>query len=113
MQSIDYQYLRPKKAECLKKWVDADIEVRETPSLWQGKNATILPLRRDPSFGLLFGALCIPVDWLAGGWASAAAWWVSGIPWDLTHCAGNFVLTLVLFKPLRTVFSRLQTQFQG
>ena len=55
MQSIDYQYLRPKKAECLKKWVDADIEVRETPSLWQGKNATILPLRRDPSFGLLFG----------------------------------------------------------
>ena len=55
MQSIDYQYLRPKKAECLKKWVDADIEVRENPSLWQGKNATILPLRRDPSFGLLFG----------------------------------------------------------
>lgn len=63
------------------------------------------------SFGLLFGALCIPVYWLAGGWASAAAWWVSGIPWDLTHCAGNFVLTLVLFNPLRTAFSRLQTQF--
>ena len=64
------------------------------------------------SFGLLFGALCIPVYWLAGGWASAAAWWVSGIPWDLTHCAGNFALTLVLFNPLRAVFSRLQTQFQ-
>ena len=64
------------------------------------------------SFGLLFGALCIPVYWLAGGWASAATWWVSGIPWDLTHCAGNFALALVLFKPLRTVFSRLQTQFQ-
>ena len=55
MQSIDYRYLRPKKAECLKKWVDADIEVRENPSIWQGNNATILPLRRDPSFGLLFG----------------------------------------------------------
>ena len=55
MQRIDYQYLRPKKAEALKKWGDAPIEVRETPEIWQGKNATILPLRRDPSFGLLFG----------------------------------------------------------
>ena len=55
MQRIDYQYLRPKKAEVLKKWVDAPIEVRENPEIWQGKNATILPLRRDPSFGLLFG----------------------------------------------------------
>ena len=55
MQRIDYQYLRPKKAEALKKWVDAPIEVRENPDIWQGKNATILPLRRDPSFGLLFG----------------------------------------------------------
>ena len=55
MQRIDYQYLRPKKAEALKKWVDAPIEVRENPEIWQGKNATILPLRRDPSVGLLFG----------------------------------------------------------
>ena len=62
------------------------------------------------SFGLLFGALCIPVYWLAGGWASAAAWWVSGIPWDLTHCAGNFALALVLFAPLRTVLARLLRQ---
>ena len=55
MQCIDYQYLRPKKAECLKKWCDFPVEVREDPAVWQGKNATILPLRRDPSFGLLFG----------------------------------------------------------
>lgn len=55
MQSIDYQYLRPKKAEALKKWCDFPVEVREEPEIWQGKNATILPLRRDPSFGLQFG----------------------------------------------------------
>lgn len=55
MQSIDYRYLRPKKAEALKKWCDAPIEVRENPIFWQGSNATILPLRRDESFGLLFG----------------------------------------------------------
>ena len=55
MQSIDYQYLRPKKAAALKQWCDFPVEVRENPAVWQGENATILPLRRDPSFGLLFG----------------------------------------------------------
>lgn len=55
MQRIDYTYLRPKKAEKLRQWVDAEIEVRTEPEIWQGRNATILPLRRDPSFGLLFG----------------------------------------------------------
>ena len=55
MQHIDYQYLRPKKAEALKKWCDHTVEVHSTPEVWRGTNATILPLRRDPSFGLLFG----------------------------------------------------------
>lgn len=53
MTHIDYQYLRPKKAAALKKWYDAQVEIREEPSIWQGEKATILPLRR--SDGLLFG----------------------------------------------------------
>ena len=53
--NIDYTYLRPKKAEALKKWYDAPVEIRQEPAIWQGEQATILPLRRDPSFGLLFG----------------------------------------------------------
>lgn len=53
MLSIDYRYLRPKKAEALKAWYDAPVEVRENPETWQGSNATILPLRRDDQ--LLFG----------------------------------------------------------
>lgn len=55
MQHIDYQYLRPKKAAALKKWCDYPVELRTEPEIWRGTNATILPLRRDPSFGLLFG----------------------------------------------------------
>ena len=55
MQSIDYQYLRPKKAAALKQWCDFPVEVRDAPEVWRGKNAAILPLKRDPSFGLLFG----------------------------------------------------------
>lgn len=52
-------------------------------------------------FGLLFGGLCALVYWAAGGWAFAVSWWVSGIPMDLLHGVGNFVLALVLFPPLR------------
>ena len=53
--NIDYRYLRPEKAKALKKWCDAPVEIRENPALWQGKNATILPLRRENGCGLLFG----------------------------------------------------------
>ena len=59
------------------------------------------------AFGLLFGALCAPVYLFAGGWAFALSWWVSGIPFDLLHCAGNFALALALFRPLRRVLGRL------
>lgn len=55
MQHIHYQYLRPKKAEALKKWCDAEIAVLDNPPVWKGSHATILPLRRNPGFNLLFG----------------------------------------------------------
>ena len=57
-------------------------------------------------FGLFFGALCAPVYLVTGGLHAAAAWWISGIPFDLLHCAGNFLLALVLFKPLRKLMER-------
>ena len=58
------------------------------------------------SFGLLFGALCTPVCLLTGGPAFALSWWLSGVPFDLAHCAGNFVLAFLLFSPLRQMFAR-------
>ena len=54
------------------------------------------------AFGLSFGALCALVYWVTGGWAFALSWWVSGIPLDLLHCAGNFAMALVLFPALQT-----------
>lgn len=60
------------------------------------------------SFGLLFGALCAPVYLFSGGALFALNWWLSGIPYDLLHCAGNFALALVLFVPLRKLLERLQ-----
>ncbi len=58
-------------------------------------------------FGLCFGALCAPVDIFLGGFGYAAAKWVSGIPFDIAHCAGNFVIALLLFRPLRRLLTRL------
>lgn len=62
------------------------------------------------AFGLLFGALCAPVDLAIGGWGYALSKWISGIPFDAAHCAGNFVLALLLFIPLRNLTRRLATQ---
>lgn len=59
------------------------------------------------SFGLLFGALCAPVYVFSGGVGFAVSWWVNGIPFDLLHCAGNFVMALVLFLPLKKLLERL------
>ncbi len=61
-------------------------------------------------FGLLFGAMCTPVDIFIGGWGYAVAKWVSGIPFDLMHCAGNFFIALLLFRPIRNLTAKLYTQ---
>lgn len=58
-------------------------------------------------FGLLFGALCAPVYLFFGGPSLALSWWISGIPFDLLHCAGNFAVGLVLFVPLRQLLERM------
>lgn len=63
-------------------------------------------------FGLLFGALCALVYWVTGGWAAAVTWWISGIPMDLLHGAGNFFIALFLFKPLRQWLDRLHHHYQ-
>ncbi len=61
-------------------------------------------------FGLIFGLLCTPVYCITGGWAFGLSWWVSGIPFDIIHCAGNFVLAVVLHKPLVSLLTKLRRQ---
>ena len=43
-------------------------------------------------------------------WETAAAMWIAGIPYDLIHCVSNFVLTLLLYRPLYRVFSHFLSQ---
>ena len=42
-----------------------------------------------------------------GGIGYALAKWISGIPYDLMHCGGNFVIALLLFDPMRKLLEKL------
>ena len=65
------------------------------------------------TFGLLFGALCGIADIFIGGFGYAAAKWVAGIWFDLMHCAGNFVIALLLFDPLRKLLKKLYEKMKN
>lgn len=65
------------------------------------------------AFGLLFGLLCAPVYIFTGGLGFAISWWISGIPFDLLHCGGNFVMALVLFVPLRKLLEKLYARMRA
>lgn len=58
-------------------------------------------------FGLAFGLLCSPVYVFMGGWDFAVRWWIAGLGFDAIHGAGNFVIALVLFVPLRNLLQKL------
>jgi len=51
MFTVDYRYLRPKKAAAMKKQHEAPYEKLESPKLWRGKNATILPVQKTDPLG--------------------------------------------------------------
>ena len=57
-------------------------------------------------FGLSFGLL-ESLPYLAGGPWAAVSHWTAGIPFDLAHCGGNFLLALFLAKPLLRLLQRL------
>ncbi len=59
-------------------------------------------------FGLLFGALCSITYFFISGWAGGFSYFIAGIPYDLIHGASNFIICLVLFKPLHRALNRLK-----
>ena len=60
-------------------------------------------------YGVLVGLLYVPIYVITGGITIAYSWWISGIPYDITHGVANFILCIVLFKPLLAVLSKLET----
>lgn len=58
-------------------------------------------------FGLFFGALCAIPYLFMGGWQLAFSYWVSGLIFDIAHCIGNFVLCLLLYRPVYSLLCKL------
>lgn len=58
-------------------------------------------------FGLSFGLLCAIPYVISGGIYAGFAWWVQGIPWDIVHGIGNFIIMLVLYHPVKMVMNRI------
>ena len=67
-------------------------------------------------FGLLFGFFCsFPYTFMGlidggirGGLYAGFTWWVAGIPWDIVHGISNFVLMMVLYKPVWAIMVKVQ-----
>ncbi len=59
-------------------------------------------------FGLSFGFLCAIPYIFTSGFAGAVTWWIGGIPWDLVHGIANFIIMLVLYKPMKLVMAKMQ-----
>lgn len=64
------------------------------------------------AFGMAFGALCAPVDFLLGDWQFVVAKWVSGLSFDVIHAAANFAIALVAFVPLRRLLEKLYNKIR-
>ncbi len=58
-------------------------------------------------YGLCFGALCSIPYFFISGIGGGIAYFVSGLPFDILHCVGNFVTALFLLKPLDIVLKKL------
>lgn len=64
-------------------------------------------------FGMAFGLLCCPVYAVMGGFDYAFRWWLAGLPFDVPHAIGNFVIALLLFTPLRKLLEKLYAKMQN
>lgn len=54
-------------------------------------------------YGLSFGVLSSVPSFFIMGKSGAISWIISGIPFDITHCIGNAVLTALAFYPIYKV----------
>lgn len=67
-------------------------------------------------FGLSFGFLCaLPYvvigaadGGIMNGLYAGFTWWVAGIPWDIVHGIGNFVIMLIFYHPVKRVVDKIK-----
>lgn len=78
--------------------------------LFKDKKSILFWSTLSGAYGLLFGLLCCPVYFIAGGFNVAISWWIAGIPTDIVHGTSNFIICMLLFKPLNRILKIIQTK---
>ena len=75
----------------------------------------VLPFRRIDNvilytvisglFGISFGTLCSIPYFVTKDTAYGVAWIISGFSYDVIHCVGNVILTLILYIPITKAYN--------
>lgn len=63
-------------------------------------------------YGLCFGTLCSLFYLTMWDLPKIISWVIAGFPFDCTHAAGNSILTLLLYTPLRRALEELKKQIE-
>lgn len=62
-------------------------------------------------FGYTFGLLFTIVESLFYGIAYGCVYWLRGIPFDLIHGTSNFIIILILYKPIVSTLVKLERPY--
>lgn len=62
-------------------------------------------------FGLLFGFFYAIPYALFGGINAGIAYWISGIPYDIVHCLGNYFIMILLGEKVFNLLRKLNTRY--
>ena len=73
---------------------------------------TILWATISGLYGLIVGMLYIPLYVITSDTTTAIVWWISGIPYDITHSISNFIICLIMFKPITNLFFALNRRYK-
>ncbi len=64
-------------------------------------------------FGLFFGLFFALVESVFYGYLYGLSYWLRGIPFDIVHGASNFIVALLLFKPLKNLLVAQYSKYQS
>lgn len=62
------------------------------------------------AFGFGFGLFFALFESIFYGIGYAIPYWISGIPFDIVHGVSNFILVLILFKPITQSIEQIKTR---
>lgn len=62
------------------------------------------------AFGLGFGAMCALPYIFLGGFKAAFLYWVAGIPFDIVHGVSNFIIMMILYRPMARIMQSVSSK---